>query len=76
MNPQTGTFHTQEEIEALAAVQSPGDPHPLTWPVFRIGEQLEIKGVPFELIRINRSNLVLRPIVAGKASAAIDKMTG
>lgn len=35
---------------------------PDEWPVFREGELCDLKGVPFEVARLNASSLVLRPL--------------
>ena len=35
---------------------------PVEWPQFETGELFDVKGLPFELARLNASTLVLRPI--------------
>lgn len=47
-------------------------------PLFREGELIELRGVDFRLVRINKSSLVLRPIVddvVGSARRVIRELT-
>lgn len=46
-------------------------------PQFRVGETVELKGVKFSIQRINRSNIVLRPVKTGtqRARDIIRKLT-
>lgn len=54
MDPGAVTFHRDDGVEPL----------PLEWPRFVLGEEVEVKGITFVVQRINRSNLVLRPVPA------------
>lgn len=38
-------------------------------PQFHVGETIELKGVKFTIQRINRSNIVLRPVKTGTQRA-------
>lgn len=66
MNPDTGEFKPES------------DDTPSEWPRFAEGEAVEVKGVPFVIGRINRSSIVLRPVVRGatKESSVIAHLTG
>jgi hypothetical protein len=50
MNPDTGEFVPD------------GPTVPEEWPRFTIGEQVELKGFPFTIARINAATIVLRPM--------------
>jgi len=54
MNPQTGEFHKEGPEE---------------WPRFAVGERFKLRGVVFEIARINQSSLVLRPVSVDGLSA-------
>lgn len=64
MNPETGTFHKVAEDAATAEQQIASGEIGKDWPVFAIGEEIDIKGYKFKILRINRSNLVVQPIPA------------
>lgn len=51
MNPDTGEF------------KPASDDTPPEWPRFTEGETVEVKGVQFVIGRINRTSIVLRPVV-------------
>lgn len=59
MDPETKKFYE----ESHSAVQP-------NWPRFVIGEQVVIHGVTFKIVRINRSNIVLRPLSTRDFSAS------
>ena len=62
MNPKDGTFHPIAEDAAAALQQVASGEIDKTWPVFAVGEKIEIKGYWFEIKRINVSSLVVSPI--------------
>lgn len=66
MNPDTGEFVPVEMVvTTLVPIEEATAPTPIpkNWPIFTTGEEFELKDVPFELVRINDSTLVLRPKV-------------
>ena len=71
MDPETGTFHpiglevgTLTEEVAAAAQQIASGEIGKDWPVFTIGEILDIKGYQFRIMRINMGSMVIMPIPA------------
>jgi hypothetical protein len=72
MDPKTGQFHNESEYEEEHETTMPTE-----WPRFQEGETVAIKGYDFELVRINRSSLVFRPVLPAKETSArrvLDKM--
>lgn len=67
MNPKTGEFHEETEYE-----ETHGQPMPEGWPRFSLGEEVEIKGIPFIIQRINVSSIVLRPKITKPGHRAAD----
>ena len=63
MNPETGVFHTGEELEAFFGPDEPmKKAEKAGWPLFTLGEEIEVKGQPFKLQQITKDNrLVLVP---------------
>ena len=62
MNPDTGTFHPIAEDAIAAAQQLDSGEIGKDWPVFAIGEAIDIKGYQFKILRINMSSMVVQPI--------------
>ena len=62
MDPVTGTFHPIAEDAATAAQQIASGEIGKDWPVFTVGEIVEIKGYDFTIQRINRGSIVVRPV--------------
>ena len=62
MNPVTGTFHPIEAEAAAAAQQIADGTIGKDWPVFTVGETIEIKSYDFTIQRINRGSIVVRPV--------------
>ena len=62
MNPETGTLHPIAEDAAAAAQQIDSGEIGKDWPVFATGEEIDIKGYPFRILRINISSMVVQPI--------------
>lgn len=65
MNPDSGTFHHIIEGPGGADVITE-EQVPDTWPTFTVGETLMIKGFPFQILRINRSSIVVQPVLGNK----------
>ena len=63
MNPVTGKFHPiAEDAAGRAAQQIDSGEIGKDWPIFAIGEEIDIKGYPFRILRINISSMVVQPI--------------
>lgn len=65
--PKDRQFH---KLTDEGLVEETGEPVPVTWPKFTEGKVVEVKGVPFKVQRINRSTLVLRPVLQGGFTSA------
>ena len=69
MNPETGEFHVIDSVGKIE-VEQVKVPVPESWPCFAVGDAVQVNGWPFEISRINRGSIVLRPITVDS-----DKMT-
>lgn len=63
MNPDTGEFHPIEDGPTGDVLAESGEPVPTDWPRFEVDEVVLIKGIPFRVLRINRSSLVMQPVI-------------
>jgi hypothetical protein len=75
MNPDTGEFVPVKEMpdglfEPVKKDAAPS-PIPKDWPIFTIGDVFELKKIPFRLVRINDSTIVLRPDIHGESARKI-----
>jgi len=67
MNPDTGTFHDIVEGPGGAdVIAETGEQVPTAWPTFSVGEVFVLKGFPFKILRINRSSIVVQPLLGDK----------
>jgi len=51
----------QAQVASATAIDATTHGMPALWPRFKEGEELIVKGMKFELARINAATLVLRP---------------
>lgn len=69
MDPKTGKFHDEEAYK-----EETGESPPAEWPRYALGDVYELNGHEFEITRINRSSLVLTPVVDRTKTSARKKM--